>query len=103
MRVVVTHEGVAIEDVGDLKRFSIESSVGESLDDQLRAARAGHRTDSDHAAIEIAYIRHAVGDARDDAEWRSAFERMIDYASTKGWVTDDRRTVIGHIEAIGAS
>lgn len=38
-------------------------------------------------------------DAADvDASWLRSFENMLDFAETKGWLSDDRSTISAHIE-----
>ena len=69
------------------------------LDLVLGASQAG-RCDADHAWISVGWIRAEAtqGSGENAADWASKFERMLEYAGTHGWLSDDGQQVRGHID-----
>jgi LmbE family N-acetylglucosaminyl deacetylase len=54
--------------------------------------------DGDHAWLQIDELRRAAHRAGAPEGWDTEFERMIAYAKTKGWISDDGCAVRAHID-----
>lgn len=52
--------------------------------------------DGDHAWLQVSML-HAAG-VDIGAEWEQGFNGMIDYARSRGWVSEDGITVRAHVE-----
>jgi hypothetical protein len=87
-------------EAADLKRFSVH--VGADCPDELvtnwlAASGAGHRA-GDDVAISVQWLRQRT--AERPAEWQDGFQKMLDYAATKGWMDDARTVVTAHVETV---
>ena len=60
----------------------------------------GAPADDGHVWVSIAAVRRWAGPTA-DADWEAGFEKMLEYADSKGWVDDDRTHLRAHIEAEG--
>ena len=60
----------------------------------LESAGVATRLDDDHVALSIAWLRAASAGAATP----SAFDGMIRYATTKGWVDDAGTAVRAHVQ-----
>jgi hypothetical protein len=92
-------EGTLCE-VFDLKRFSVRVGAGcseEAVTDWLTAADAGHRI-GDDVAVSLHWLQQHT--ATRTPEWQADFQRMLDYASTRGWMDDARTVVTAHVEKV---
>lgn len=81
-------------EVDDLQRLQV--SVRGPADPSAVGAALGRlgRVEGEHAWLAIDELRAA---GPDQAEWRTRFDAMIDYARSKGW-TDGRGGVRAHLE-----
>jgi hypothetical protein len=57
----------------------------------------GARLEGDHAWIEIDALKAAAAGRVDDG-WLAKFEEMIEFAASRGWVSDDGALVRAHLE-----
>jgi hypothetical protein len=93
---------ITLREQDDLKRFSVRVSAGLSRDllaSVLRSAAVG-RLDGDEASISVAWLRERT--TSQSPQWQTDFEKMLDYAASKGWTDPARTAVTAHIE-YGAS
>ena len=84
---------VSLREEDDLARFSLRVSPGcscERVETALTSSGAG-RLDGDEASINVDWLRQHT--ASHSEQWQSDFDKMLDYASSKGW-TDPARTVV---------
>ena len=79
---------VSVEDAADLKSLKLVAYA-----DQREPARLGtvlasidSGTDGDDALLDIDALKRLSGAAADDPRWRAAFDQMVTYAASKGWV-----------------
>jgi len=89
---------VALSDEDDLKRFSVRAPAGLSAElvaSSLISAGAG-RLDGDEAAIHVNWLRQNT--AARSPQWQIDFERMLEYAASKGWMDPAGTVVIAHID-----
>ena len=63
------------------------------MDAVLASAGAGHRIGTDQVAVNISWLRTSARDVA--ADWADRFEKMLAFAGTKGWLTDDGAAVLG--------
>lgn len=97
----LTSHVVRLDEPENLKAFHVLVAGGdqvEELDRLLREESVG-RTDDDgtHAWISIQAVR-TMAASQVSEDWEPEFERMIAYATGKGWVDDDGTHLRGHLE-----
>jgi hypothetical protein len=100
------HAATAVlADGADLSRFHVEARhpgggppLLSVVDAALRRADVGW-TEGDAAFVTVAALRRLAGDAGvASPEWDAAFEQMLAYAASKGWLSADGAAVQAHIE-----
>jgi hypothetical protein len=102
VRVDLTEEptAVTLEEPDDCKRFHV-AVVGPldtaAVDAALRESEVGRLADEEHALVEIAAVQR-LATGRVGPTWDQDFGAMLDYARGKGWVDEDERSVLGHLE-----
>jgi hypothetical protein len=90
-----------VVDVDDLGRLHL--ALGQVTDEEaaevLERAGLGRFTDSEHAVLDVAAL-HAAAQPRATApDWQANWDRMIGYARSKGWLSEDGSTVQVHVES----
>ncbi|QSE80480.1 MULTISPECIES: hypothetical protein [Rhodococcus] len=88
---------VALREFDDLSRLHVQAPPEmtlESIDSSLRAANLG-RIDDLGTAITISELRARINEVW--APRSPAFDKMIAYATDKGWVSSDGRDLRAHI------
>ncbi|HLI74515.1 MAG TPA: hypothetical protein VKU86_11605 [Acidimicrobiales bacterium] len=99
--VVDTEAGepsVALREPGDFTRFHVTvRGAGDRAraDAIMRSNRVGSVTDDD-AVVDVAAVRRMAGPQ--DARWEADFAAMLEFAGTKGWLTEDGRGIRAHVE-----
>jgi hypothetical protein len=100
------HAATAVlADGADLSRFHVEvrhpgdgPPLLSAVDAGLRAADVGW-TEGDAAFVTVAALRRlADGVGVVSPEWDAAFEQMLAYAASKGWLSEDGAAVQAHIQ-----
>ena len=66
------------------------------LDAVLRATETGACDGPSDARVRIDAVRRMAG--RTDAGWETGFTAMLDFARTKGWLSDDGEAIRAHVE-----
>ncbi len=88
---------VGLEDPGDCGRFHV-AARGERderrLAEALTKAAVG-RMEGEDALVEMGAVRR-LAEGRVAPGWEQDFDRMVDYAKTKGWVRGD--AIQAHVE-----
>jgi hypothetical protein len=93
-------EAVVLRDEDDLTRFSVRVPEGLSPDllaTSLAGSGAG-QVDGDEVAVNVDWLRRQT--ASRPAQWQGDFERMLDYAASKGWLDAARTAVTAHVETL---
>lgn len=89
----VNAAGVGLVDEDDFKSFAVvvegDHDLGQALDGF--GVLAG-----EHAFLEVPAVRGLAGE-RATPEWVAGFEKMIEYARSKGWM-DELGRVRAHVE-----
>lgn len=99
MYVEAGENGGVVREAHDLKSLSVRAAGPGAL-----AALGALGTPSDdgaHVWLSIDALRAAGAAAVDEGErdsWTSGFDGMIAYASSKGWTSEDGRSVRAHVE-----
>ena len=99
---------VTLEDPAELGRFHVAvrgAGDAAALDAVLAAAGAGRAETAPgrdlaglDARINVVWLRdQARGQV--DAGWETAFEKMLAYAASKGWLAEGGSTIQGHVES----
>jgi hypothetical protein len=86
-----------VREAEDLKRFSVVV-VGEATDRELERALAplARLASSTHAWVSIDRLRVASGRGEDHA-WCQAFDAVVEYATSKGWVDETGSAIRAHL------
>jgi hypothetical protein len=87
-------------EASDLKRFSVRVGAGchaEAVANWLAEADAGRPVGED-VAINVRWLRQRT--AEHPAEWQEGFQKMLDYAATRGWMDEARTVVMAHVETM---
>ena len=98
MIVDITETAVALTEPDDCGRFHVRVPAGlpvEMLDALLASAGAGQRTGTEQVAVSITWLRSSADDVASD--WADRFDKMLAFAGTKGWLTDNGAAVYGHV------
>jgi hypothetical protein len=98
MIVDITDGAAVLAEPDDCGRFEVRVADGlptGTLDTVLSTTGAGRRSGSDQVAVNVAWLRTVARDVQ--ADWPDRFDKMLTFAGTKGWLTDDGTAVLGHI------
>lgn len=91
---------VSITEADDCRRLHVATTLAApDIDDALRASGIGRRGDGGDALLDVARLHGLAKAAATADDWDDNWSAMIGYATTKGWVTDEGRTVAAHIES----
>ena len=95
-----TTELVALCEGDDLTRFSVQVPndwSGELISRSLLETGAG-RLEGDEVAVSVECLRQCI--ASRSEQWHGNHERMLAYASARGWMDPAGEAVIAHIERV---
>lgn len=84
---------VTLEDIDNLRAFKV---VAERSPDLAQTVQPAGRLDGDAVWVSEAWLRRQAQGK--PAAWASDFEKMLDFAETKGWFDETARAVRAHIE-----
>lgn len=91
---------VTLRGEDDLTRFSVQvpkDSSAELISNALVNGGAGHLK-GDEVAVDVEWLRQCTRSRSE--QWNRDFERMLAYASSRGWMDPTGRAVIAHIERV---
>jgi len=89
-----------LADPADCTRFHVAVRGGGDagdLDRVLRASRVGSVDGDGEAVVAVEAVRRLAGAVADDA-WEADFGAMLDYARSKGWMSEDGSSIRAHVE-----
>lgn len=99
MIVTVTAEAVDIQEPDDCGSLRVASTLAlADIDRILRNTGAGTLLGEGHILLDIASLHTAARKAAESPDWDANWSRMLDYATARGWVFDDGRTVRAHLD-----
>jgi hypothetical protein len=90
---------VVLAEAGDCRRFHVAvrgAGGAAGLDDALRAHDAGTVDGDGEALVRVVAVRRLAGAL--GAAWETEFAAMLDYARTKGWLSEDGEAIRAHVE-----
>ena len=97
MQIHVNRERSQVRECDDLKRFSVVVEDGANEEEIARAlAPLGTLDSSAHAWVSIARLRAECGHDG-DAGWSEAFDAMVRFAASKGWVDETGMHLRAHL------
>ena len=88
---------VGLQEPGDCTRFHVAARGGRDerrLADALSASGVG-RVEGSDALVDVGAVRR-MAEGRVSPDWGQDFDRMLDYARTKGWLQGD--AIQAHVE-----
>lgn len=100
MFVEVTATGVRVGDAGNLRGLAVRVEAGADATAGLVALGTPDPS-GEHVWLRVDALRElALGSVAPDEhdDWRDGFDAMITYARSKGWTSDDGRSVRAHVE-----
>jgi hypothetical protein len=97
MLVVVSAQGVALDEVRDFARFEVRLTPGVDLEEALLVAGAGRPAGED-VFVSARWIRGVMAEREDDDEdWQTGFEAMLGLARAQGWVDAEGDGIRAHV------
>ncbi|NEM05879.1 MULTISPECIES: hypothetical protein [Geodermatophilus] len=96
---------VRVVDTDDLSRLhlALGQVTDEEADEVLREAGLGRLQDDGIGVLDTAALRAAAEPDADVADWAERWDRMVEEARSRGWVSEDGATLQVHVEgAAGA-
>ncbi len=91
-------DDAAVKDPENLRELAVRAPGGlaqQEVEQALAAAGLGV-VDNGHAWLEVAQLR-ASGTAQ-PPQWAEGFDGMIAFAKSRGWISEDGRSVRAHID-----
>jgi hypothetical protein len=91
---------VVLEEPADCGRFHVEvrgTGDAAALDEALRAQTVGALDGDGEALIDVEAVRRLAAGSVSDS-WEGDFRAMLDYAGSKGWISDDGASIRAHVE-----
>jgi hypothetical protein len=97
--IVRVHQdsSITLEDPDTFTAFSLSAPGLEAAQIAAAFGPDAEARDEEHVWISIARLR-ALGRAYGSPRWQTGCDGMIGYATSKGWVDQERRLVRAHIE-----
>ena len=92
---------VKVVDVDDLTRLhlALGAVTDEEADSALREAGLGRLQDADTGFLDVAALRAAAEPQAGADDWAQQWDGMVEYARSKGWLTDDGASLQVHVES----
>ncbi|MGY1608854.1 MULTISPECIES: hypothetical protein [unclassified Geodermatophilus] len=92
---------VRVVDVDDLGRLhlALGQVTDEEADQALRDAGLGRLEDAETGSLDAAALRAAAESQADAADWAQRWDRMVEQARDRGWVSEDGATLQVHVES----
>jgi hypothetical protein len=97
IHVVPSQQRAEVQQADDLKRFSVVV-VGDASEEELERALTPLARLESRASAWVSIERLRVACRRDDdAAWSRAFDEMVQYAASKGWVDETGTALRAHL------
>jgi hypothetical protein len=86
---IASDQTVSLHEAEDLRRLHVEiAGLDErALQSAVRRHQLGRVHDEGNIDLRVAVLRQLAGDR--DEQWVGTFADMLNYARSKGWMTDD--------------
>jgi hypothetical protein len=91
---------VTLADPDDLGSFKVLALAPQAHPGSLAQALAGIGTiaEDGEAFIAVDAVKRLAGERASDPGWLSGFEKMLAYASSKGWMDPSETAIQAHVE-----
>ena len=91
---------VTLAEPRDLGSFKVLANAAQAQPTELSRALDGVGTvaEDGHAFIAVDAVRQLAGELADDPEWNEGLEKMLAYASSKGWMDPSGTAIQAHVE-----
>ncbi len=92
---------VRVVDTDDLAtlHLALGQVTDEEADEALRDAGLGRLQDDTTGLLDAAALRAAAEPDADVADWAQRWDRMVEHARERGWLSDDGATLQVHVES----
>lgn len=97
MVIVVDGDSVRLHEPEDLKGFKVVVESGDEAAARQALASVGRLVDRETAWIRTGAVRALAHGSVDD-DWDEGFEAMLEYAASKGWLSEDGSEIQAHVE-----
>lgn len=98
MIVRLDEDAAAVLEADDLKRLHVEAPPAiDDVDAALRSAGIGTLAANGDAMLDVAELRSRARSVATATDWDEGWAKMIDFATSRGWVSDDGRSVQAHV------
>ena len=95
------HPEARVVDIDNLSALHL--ALGEVTDEEagevLEAAGLGRMGDGDIAFLHAGALRAQAEPRASSADWATRWDAMIEYARSKGWLSDDGASIQVHVES----
>lgn len=105
MHVMVHPTGARLVEAEDVRAFDVVvdprldgAALAAALDGVGEHEPAGEHPGG-HVRVRLDWLRAQAAQQGLGAAWQQAFDGMVGYAASKGWVDAERTTVRGHVVA----
>jgi hypothetical protein len=90
-----------VVDTDDLStlRLALGQVTDEEADRALRDAGLGRMEDADTGSLDADALRAAAEPDADVADWAQRWDRMVETARGRGWLSEDGATLRVHVES----
>lgn len=101
MVIVVADGAVHLDEPEDCGAFKVVVEHGSEDEARTALAAVGRMPDRDTAWIRVDAVEAKAAGRVGDG-WADEFATMLEFAATKGWLSDDRTEIQAHVEWSGA-
>ncbi|WP_224167150.1 hypothetical protein [Arthrobacter sp. StoSoilA2] len=99
MIVLLNRHEAKILEADDFRRLHVSTGLtAEGIGDALRKSGIGASYEDDHAVLKVSALRAKASSAARGPDWDAGWEKMIAYARSKGWLTNDETGLFAHVE-----
>lgn len=99
MYVEIVEPGrIELRDHPDCTYFHLAVPAGMTADAVANALGPLGASDGKSASLEVSSVRAMAEALGVDAAWHVRFEQMIEYARSRGWLSEDESRLTAHVE-----
>jgi hypothetical protein len=99
MIVRLATEGAVVEDADDCHRLHLRTDLdADGVSTALATTGTGELIDQDNAWLDLAVLRSRAQLVATAPDWAERWAALTTYAESKGWLSEDGRSVQVHIE-----
>lgn len=99
MIIELTADAAVVVDADDCSRLHVATALPRAeIDAALRRCGIGSLASLGDAALDLEVLHDRARAAATVEDWDERWQKMVDYARIKGWVSADDRHVQAHVE-----